>query len=485
MSPTKNAITPIEPRRKPRIAHWHPEKPGADTAAPGKTHRTLEGKLKYFWSAWKTLTGRRAVAEGWTGARTVRLWGDEARMAARCRELQAEVIQWLHARLSKENPQINPQSGEHQVFFLQHVVPTRIRPRLRLKIPTANVVNLVETNRFDGTLGSLISLHRHSPESEFHKAKYTTQGTELRNMRRLFTTHGARRVEGLSRKVLFEMHQEFARNFCETTAGQVMSTLRKVLKFGIGLNRRGFPDTCAAAVSILGTMKFSTASFSPVRDVHLTADMAAKFIKAAHKMGAPSMALAQAIQFETALRQKDVIGEWWPGLNGTPKNQETWTSGLVWGEHISITTLIMVKPTSKSNFRKKMVADLSLCPLFLKEFRRLSFDDLSGPVIVNEKSGLPYRGNTFSIKWRRIATAAGIPDNIWNMDSRAGAITESDEAGVDLELLRKFASHSDAQMTRHYNRDALRKARTVHTKRARHRDGAKGNDYMHGPIIDV
>jgi hypothetical protein len=32
-----------------------------------------------------------------------------------------------------------------------------------------------------------------------------------------------------------------------------------------------------------------------------------------------------------------------------------------------------------------------------------------------------------------VARAAGIPDAVWNMDARAGAITEAEDAGVDLD----------------------------------------------------
>jgi hypothetical protein len=40
-------------------------------------------------------------------------------------------------------------------------------------------------------------------------------------------------------------------------------------------------------------------------------------------------------------------------------------------------------------------------------------------------------------RWfRQIARAAGIPDDVWNMDSRAGGATEADEAGAALGISR-------------------------------------------------
>jgi hypothetical protein len=45
---------------------------------------------------------------------------------------------------------------------------------------------------------------------------------------------------------------------------------------------------------------------------------------------------------------------------------------------------------------------------------------LLGPVVVYEKSGLPYFGHQFRAAWREVADAAGVPKEIKNMDSVAG-----------------------------------------------------------------
>jgi hypothetical protein len=53
----------------------------------------------------------------------------------------------------------------------------------------------------------------------------------------------------------------------------------------------------------------------------------------------------------------------------------------------------------------------------------------SGPVIVSESPGLPWSTSRFRDRWREIARKAGIPDNVQNRDSRAGAAMEADRGG--------------------------------------------------------
>jgi hypothetical protein len=53
-----------------------------------------------------------------------------------------------------------------------------------------------------------------------------------------------------------------------------------------------------------------------------------------------------------------------------------------------------------------------------------------GPVIMHDRTGRPWGDRSFQDTWRKIATAAGIPANIQNRDSRPGAATEADLAGA-------------------------------------------------------
>ncbi|MEM8652963.1 MAG: integrase, partial [Pseudomonadota bacterium] len=71
--------------------------------------------------------------------------------------------------------------------------------------------------------------------------------------------------------------------------------------------------------------------------------------------------------------------------------------------------------------------------------------------------------------WRRIARLAGVPDNIWSMDTRAGSISEAEEV-AGLEAARKLAAHSNSKTTLGYVRnDDLENNRKVSVLRAKRR----------------
>jgi integrase len=86
-----------------------------------------------------------------------------------------------------------------------------------------------------------------------------------------------------------------------------------------------------------------------------------------------------------------------------------------------------------------------------------------------KSSGRPYAAHAYAREWRTIARNAGIPDNVWNMDARAGAITEAEDAGVDLDIIRGAVGHTQASTTARYSRGAIGKSRTVAAQRLAHR----------------
>ena len=76
----------------------------------------------------------------------------------------------------------------------------------------------------------------------------------------------------------------------------------------------------------------------------------------------------------------------------------------------------------------------------------------SGPLIINEYTNLPYESFEFRRKWRIVANEAYIPKNVFNMDTRAGAISEAFEAEANADWIRTSATHSDLSQTMKYNR---------------------------------
>jgi hypothetical protein len=72
-----------------------------------------------------------------------------------------------------------------------------------------------------------------------------------------------------------------------------------------------------------------------------------------------------------------------------------------------------------------------------------------------------------------MANAVGIPKGVYNMDSRAGGITEASDAGAPMEHIRHAATHSDIATTQGYSRGGATKTANVLEMRAAYRKNAK------------
>lgn len=75
-------------------------------------------------------------------------------------------------------------------------------------------------------------------------------------------------------------------------------------------------------------------------------------------------------------------------------------------------------------------------------------------MVVDERTGKPWIKSHFPRTFRKIARAAGWPDDVWNMDSRAGAASEAFEAGAEPADVMKAATHTQLSTTMGYNRGA-------------------------------
>jgi site-specific recombinase XerC len=129
--------------------------------------------------------------------------------------------------------------------------------------------------------------------------------------------------------------------------------------------------------------------------------------------------------------------------------------------------------------RQKMInPDLRLMPMVLEELQTIygfagdrATLPASGPMIVCDRTGRPWTAHYFRQRWREIAKAVGVPDDVWNMDSRSGGISEATDAGAQLEDVRHAATHSNIATTQRYSRGSADKAAKVQRLRVVHRKG--------------
>lgn len=321
--------------------------------------------------------------------------------------------------------------------------------------------------RFDDTLRSLIEVYQLDKDSPYQELRYFARKSYESKLRTLAACVGGARISALTFRDFKRWHEGFRAPAIDGGAKRVsrahglMTMVRLVIGFGALLKLPG----CKEARATLADMEFE----NPKRRAeYITAEQANAIRAEAHRCGLPSIALAQAIQFELMVRQKDVIGEWLPmsepGVSAIHWAGKKWLCGMTWNE--IDTDLTLTHRISKSIHGRNAVSDsgagkvkswrLSLYPMIVEELAKIPPDRRVGPMIVAEHNGRPWRKNQFAEAWREIATAVGVPTTVQNRDSRAGGATEADDAGADVETTRKALGHSRPETTRIYTRNEQR-----------------------------
>jgi integrase len=100
--------------------------------------------------------------------------------------------------------------------------------------------------------------------------------------------------------------------------------------------------------------------------------------------------------------------------------------------------------TSKSKYRAAANFDLTIYSLLYPLLEAVPHHERTGAIVKGEH-GYAVQERTYRKWFRPIAQAAGIPDDVWNMDSRAGAATEAEESGADHDAIKTLLTHSDKQ----------------------------------------
>jgi hypothetical protein len=275
-------------------------------------------------------------------------------------------------------------------------------------------------NDVSGTIArltDLIGLYRTDDESPIKKVRFVTRRYYENNCKRLIAERGDARLNQITAQTITEWHKTWAAKSGVSMAHALITMLR--LLFSFGLTRFGDRE-CERLSLILNKVKFE---IPKPRNEALNEEQANAIRAEAHRQLRPSIAVAQAFQYDTALTQKDVIGEWVPVsdpahsvvINGDKK----WVRGLRWEE---IDGDILRHPAS--NGMKEFEIDLKNHPMVMEELARVSSRPLSGPLVMNEHTSLPWMADDFREYWRKIATTVGIPKTVRNADSRTKHIQE-------------------------------------------------------------
>ncbi|QDM14598.1 integrase [Tardiphaga sp. vice278] len=384
--------------------------------APGLKRRGKK-KERLHWVA------RADIARDGYLPKTVRLHYDEAVPAHRwlieaaCHKLQAEMLEWA--------------SGKRNT----------VRP-------------------FDGTLGSLVRCYQTDEASPYRQIKWNTQRTYDQVLSVVEKAFGTRSLSALGiadfRKWYDAAKAPRAKGEPERVrkAHGIISMIRRLMAYGIAAEHA----ECGRLAAILDASRFKQPGR---RRVRLELHHVEAFVAKALELGRLSLAIGTAVQFETLMRQRDVIGEWEPIRDGEKTgivlNDRRWVNGLTWSDLAN--NLEVFKDTTKTG--QTVAHDLKLIPMVVRLLDMVPTSRRVGPLIIDEEAQRPYAMHGYTREWRKVATAAGIPTGLWNMDARAGGISEADDSGADLDDIRSTAGHSQASTTVNYIRGGMGKSRKV------------------------
>jgi integrase len=332
--------------------------------------------------------------------------------------------------------------------------------------------------RYDGTILSLSRLYQEHPDSPFHDVKHNTRKTYTDSLKVIETTIGQRAVRRVTVVDVRGYYKKWRLPRIKDGADRIkrahdaVSNLRMILRFGFALGHKD----CGELYERLSMLRFERGG---AREQEMTFAQVAAFARKALEMGqagiipaerAKSMAIGVVAQFDLLLRQKDIIGEW------TPARPEIaaaiYASGEMWQGRFRWDNLpgwrLRVR-TSKT--RSVIEFDLTRYSLLFPLLDSVPHAERRGAIVKGEH-GLPIRESSYRKWFRQIARAAGIPDSVWNMDSRAGGATEADEAGADFKAIQDALTHSESRMTMRYIRQRATGRRVASVADARSRKRA-------------
>ncbi len=191
----------------------------------------------------------------------------------------------------------------------------RLQAEMRLWLTGARST----TPTFDGTFGSLIERYLCDRESSYARLKPSSRHPYDIYASKLKAHIGERRIDHYDGRDVRKWFKVWAGGVEDLrdpaaripAARMGLTVLKSAVSFGVICRLPG----CQAFNAILAELEFPTNRRRPYAPKAADIEAARR---AAHAAGAPSRALAYALQFETTLRQWDVIGQWVPLSDPTP-----------------------------------------------------------------------------------------------------------------------------------------------------------------------
>ncbi len=259
-------------------------------------------------------------------------------------------------------------------------------------------------------MAALIARYKADTDSPYSKLRFRTREHYNGLLRRIEHDMGTELIRDINAEYISGAHEDWTESGV-AMAHALVTMLRGLVGFGANVLKN---KECRELKFTMSEMKFQPPKAQLER---LTVDQVRNIIDAAHAMGRPSIAIAQAFQYDCGLRQKDVIGDWVPesepGESDVRNDEMKWLYGLRW-EEIGKDLILRHPP---SNGGKMIEMSLSGFELVKTELEEIGALPKSGPVVVSETNGLPYAAWEFRRVWREVADTVGIPKELKNKAS--------------------------------------------------------------------
>lgn len=264
------------------------------------------------------------------------------------------------------------------------------------------------------TLVDLIDRYRNDPKSNYSTLRYKVRLNYGNMMRRISEDAGLgpERIAELDASKIRSAYERWSEGGSKLSQGHsLIAKLRLLSSYGVNILN---DEDCVRFSAILHKMRIPKPRGTAVS---LTEEHAKAIRVKAHELKLPSIALAQAFQFDLRLKQTDTIGEWVPvsekgvGVSDVvSESRGKWVRGLRWEEIDSDLVLRHIA----SFHQREIVVDLKKAPMVREELSKLGKLPTRGPVIMSEITGEPWTQFDYRRKWRKIANEAGIPINVKN-----------------------------------------------------------------------
>lgn len=366
---------------------------GDQTYAPG----TFRAKNYLYWRAPKSY-----IDLGHTKA-AVRLPGEigdgrDLERAAKARELTRELLRWKD---SLDVPKVQP-----------------------------------------GTWLWLIGRYKKDDISPFQDVKENTRENYLFHLSRWEEGIGAVEIAATDFPSIKRWQKAMEENGRSDHYIKAMFTMLRIIAgYGVALQVPG----AMAVKAILGEIRFRSPK---PRSVAPTEDQINAVIAAADAVGEHGFALGLSLQWWLSLRAVDVRGQHLGKGDG-----KRWADGLTW-DMVDLDAMTIRKTPSKTarSAPEEIIWDLSLLPDIVERLSAIPKDRRIGPV-VTMKNGKPYTRRGWADRFAVHRKAAGVPDIVKAMDTRAAAINHGKRAGASKIELQHAAVHASGSTTERYLRE--------------------------------